>query len=75
VVLVLEGEMKRQEIQKLLELKHEGNFRDNYLLPALESNFIEMTMPDRPNSPKQKYRLTEKGLTLKNLLTQNKGKK
>lgn len=75
VVLVLEGEMKRLEIQNLLELKHEGNFRDNYLLPALESGFIEMTMPDKPNSPKQKYRLSEKGLSLQKKLIQIKKKK
>jgi len=65
LVLALEGELKRQEIQKLLELKHEGNFRDNYLLPALKLGFIEMTDPEKPNNPKQKYRLTNKGKELK----------
>jgi ATP-dependent DNA helicase RecG len=64
-VLVLEGEMKRTEIQAVLELKHEDHFRDNYLTPALEAGLVEMTLPDRPKSSRQKYRLTAKGLALK----------
>ena len=34
--------------------------RDNYLIPALQAGLIEMTVPDKPNSRLQKYRLTEK---------------
>lgn len=58
---VLEGEMSRKEIQQALELKHEGNFRENYLEPALAEAVIEMKYPDSPNHPKQRYLLTEKG--------------
>lgn len=65
VVLVLEGEMKRSEIQDILGLKHSENFRDNYLLPALEAQYIEMIYPDTPNHPNQRYRLTLKGQELK----------
>jgi ATP-dependent DNA helicase RecG len=53
--------MKRADIQAALDLKHEDHFRDAYLRPALESGFIEMTIPDKPRSSRQKYRLTAMG--------------
>jgi len=31
------------------------------LKPAMEQGLLEMTIPDKPNSPLQKYRLTQKG--------------
>jgi ATP-dependent DNA helicase RecG len=33
-------------------------FRDRVLNPLLEAGFIEMTVPEKPNSPKQRYRTT-----------------
>lgn len=60
----LNGEMSRDEIIERLKLKHNPTFRQNYLLPALEAGLIEMTQPDSPKSPKQKYRLTDKGKRL-----------
>ncbi len=69
LILVLTGEMNRKEIQTTLELKHEGNFRDNYLLPALNMGFIEMTDKRTPNHPNQRYRLTESGNLLKQKIT------
>ena len=53
--------MSRKEIQDALGLKHEGNFRDNHLDPALSEGYIRMKYPDIPNHPKQKYLITEKG--------------
>ncbi|MFO7598231.1 MAG: cell filamentation protein Fic, partial [Candidatus Desulfacyla sp.] len=37
------------------------SFRERYLKPALTDGLIEMTIPDKPNSRLQKYRLTDKG--------------
>ena len=37
------------------------SFRERYLKPALDEGLIEMTIPEKPNSRLQKYRLTDKG--------------
>ena len=51
----------RQRLQEALGLKHEDHFREAYLTPALRSGLIEMTIPDKPRSSKQRYRLTAAG--------------
>jgi ATP-dependent DNA helicase RecG len=61
VLQVMEGAMKRVEIQQALGLRHEEHFRKTYLLPALEVGCIEMTIPEKPKSSLQRYRLTQKG--------------
>jgi ATP-dependent DNA helicase RecG len=58
---VLYEEMSRGEIQSKLGLAHRDNFSNSYLKPALDAGLIEMTIPDKPRSSKQKYRLTQKG--------------
>ena len=61
LLLVMQGEMKRSAMQEALELKGEDSFRKRYLNPAIAAGFVEMTIPDKPNSRLQKYRLTDKG--------------
>jgi predicted HTH transcriptional regulator len=61
LLLVCEGAMSRRQLQDALSLKGEENFRNLYLIPALELGLVEMTIPDKPTSRLQKYRLTEKG--------------
>ena len=53
--------MTRDELQRILELKDRTSFRERYLKPALQSGLIELTIPDKPNSRLQKYRLTNAG--------------
>ena len=65
VLKVMTGEMNSKEIIQALELKHTGNFRVNYLEPTLKIGLVERIYPNKPNHPKQKYRLTEKGLEIK----------
>lgn len=60
----MKGDMLRTEIQESLGLKGQGNFRTLYLVPALKSGLIEMTIPGKSTSRFQKYRLTEKGRKL-----------
>ena len=57
----LVGEMARQQLQEALGLKDDEHFRTAYLRPALAAGLIEMTIPDKPRSSKQRYRLTDLG--------------
>lgn len=52
---------------------HRTKFRDQVVKPLLEQDWLEMTLPQSPRSPQQKYRLTEQGQVL--LDEQAKGKK
>jgi len=61
MLLVMDGEMTRRQIQDKLGLKDEKHFRESYQQPAVAAGFIEMTLPDKPKSPFQKYRITAKG--------------
>ena len=58
-----------REIMTLLGLKHRKTFRTNYLQPLLDAEWLEMTIPDKPRSGKQQYRLTDKGQALRDRLT------
>ena len=57
----IQAEMNREAIQSALGLHDRKSFRERYLKPALAEGLIEMTLPDKPNSRLQKYRLTDKG--------------
>ena len=55
---VLSGEMTRQGLREALGLRNDKHFRKANLLPALQAGLIEMTIPDKPRSRNQRYRLT-----------------
>lgn len=61
LLMVMDGEMSREALQDLLHLQDRKSFRARYLRPALAAEFITMTIPDKPNSPLQRYQITEKG--------------
>jgi len=61
---ILKGKMTRKEIQQILGLKDEKHFRTAYQQPAIAARLIEMTVPDKPNSRLQKYRITPKGVAV-----------
>lgn len=63
-LLSTKGEMGNADILRQFGLKDRTHTRQHYIDPALADCFIEYTIPDKPNSRLQKYRLTEKGRIL-----------
>ncbi|MFZ2634099.1 MAG: hypothetical protein WA081_06515 [Desulfosalsimonadaceae bacterium] len=49
------------DLMGILGRSNRTKFRDQVLKPLIEDGLIEMTIPDKPRSSRQKYRLTEKG--------------
>jgi predicted transcriptional regulator len=60
----------RTELQKSARLRDREHFVNTCLNPLLAAGFLEMTIPDKPRSSRQEYRLTEKG---RHLLATNAG--
>ena len=73
-----DDELSVDEILKVYKLlykqvyKSKGYFKRHTIQPAMLEGYVEMIYPDKPNHPKQKYRLTAKGIALKNSLTNKK---
>ena len=44
------------EIMQFLGLKHREHFRAEILKPLLENKILELTIPNKPKSPYQKYK-------------------
>jgi hypothetical protein len=51
----------RDELQTAADIAHREHFRKAYLEPLVAAGWLERTLPDKPTSPNQKYRLTAKG--------------
>ncbi|MFI3239252.1 MAG: hypothetical protein R3Y22_01485 [Bacteroidales bacterium] len=68
LIKVLDGEMDSIELQTLINVNHRTYFRNNYIKPAIIAGYVELTIPDKPTSRNQKYRLTKKGAELKGKL-------
>lgn len=61
LLAAMRAEMSREVLQAALGLRDRKSFRERYLRPALDAGLIEMTLPAKPSSRLQQYRLTEKG--------------
>ena len=61
VWLLAAGPLPPARLLAALGLKHRHTFRTNYLRPAMLRQWVEMTLPDKPNSRLQQYRLTAAG--------------
>ena len=67
---VFKGDMSVLEMMGALKLGGRRNFLEKYLSPAIELGLVEMTQPNSPRSPTQKYRLTEKGKNMRREVAQ-----
>jgi len=64
VMLLCQEPRSAIQIMGELGLRHWRTLQTNYLIPLLEMGLLERTIPDKPQSRLQKYRLTEKGRRL-----------
>jgi len=48
------------ELMKILKRSNKSKFKNVIINPLVENGFFELTNPDKPKSPSQKYRLTSK---------------
>jgi len=55
------NESKLIELLKVAGRSDRTKFRNQVINPLLEAGLIEMTIPAKPNSRLQKYRLTKQG--------------
>jgi predicted ArsR family transcriptional regulator len=58
---IISGEMSVDQLRNKIGVSDRRDFARRYLSPALKSGYVEMTQPNSPRSPTQKYRLTGKG--------------
>ena len=71
-LLVSDGPMSRSELSKKLGHKKASGQLYNVIRDLLDDQMIEYTLPDKPRSRRQQYRLTDKGKTeLANLKSGN----
>jgi ATP-dependent DNA helicase RecG len=71
---IVDAPHSRGELQEAVGIKDREHFRKAYLEPLLTVTWIERTIPDKPTSRLQKYRLTEKGHSLLEQLEKKRGR-
>ena len=54
------------EIMREMQLTSRNKFRKNFVIPLLSLHLLERTVPDKPNSRNQKYRITSRGKEMLN---------
>ena len=60
-LLADKGPLGNAEIREHMQLKDRTHVRQHYIEPALAQTLIEYTLPDKPTSRLQRYRLTPAG--------------
>ena len=57
-------ELSIKQLMEIIGLKHRRTFMLNYIEPAIKDGVVTLLYPDSPRHPRQKYKLTVKGLAL-----------
>ncbi len=57
------------ELKEMYQWSNTTKFKAKYVNPLIEAQFVGMTIPDKPTSPKQRYFLTDSGKALLSKVT------
>ena len=72
LILFAKESLDTVKLMNKLGLSHRPTFRKNYLHPSLKAGYVEMTIPGKPRSSKQRYRITLLGKEVLEKCTQRK---
>ncbi|MBR4188790.1 MAG: hypothetical protein IKQ55_02390 [Kiritimatiellae bacterium] len=61
LAVLFDSVMSTSELARAVGISQAKNMRRRYLRLLLDMRFVEYTVPQKPNSRLQKYRLPEKG--------------
>jgi hypothetical protein len=61
-ILRAHGALSNSALLEKLKLKDRRRMRELYIRPAMEAGLVEYTIPDKPTSRSQRYRLSASGL-------------
>ena len=64
VLLLTRRPISMKSLLVEMDQTNRGRFMANYIKPMIELGLLEMTVPDQPNSSKQKYVIGSKGKEL-----------
>ena len=64
VILKARNSIDMATLMLTLNQKNRTRFRNQLINPLIKTGLIELTIPDKPTSSKQKYKTTIKGLKI-----------
>lgn len=62
--VALQQPRSMSELKELYGWRNTTKFKTKYITPLIDEELVEMSQPDKPTSPNQRYFLTEKGRSL-----------